>query len=129
MNSVTIERLIEEAKKIGGDFQLTKKRHAGAVTAAILTAKGNIYTGVNLELSCGIGFCAESSAVAEMLKHKESHITMMVAVEGDDVKPPCGRCRELLYQIHPENSETKIYLSHSTYKTLAELLPDRKSSK
>ena len=51
-----------------------------------------------------MGFCAEHSAVAEMLKHGESVIQAVVTVDNDgNAVPPCGRCRELMSQLSREN--------------------------
>ncbi|MDD2399554.1 MAG: cytidine deaminase [Sulfurovum sp.] len=121
---MTPQKLIENARKIVGQFTLSHNDFtAGKVAAALLTSKGNIYTGINIELACGIGFCAEHSAVAEMLKHRETHIEMIVAVNETSIIPPCGRCRELLFQIDHKNMNTKIYLSDTHYMTLSQLLP------
>ena len=121
---MTPQKLIENARKIVGQFTLSHNDFtAGKVAAALLTSKGNIYTGINIELACGIGFCAEHSAVAEMLKHRETQIEMIVAVNETSIIPPCGRCRELLFQIDHKNMNTKIYLSDTHYMTLSQLLP------
>ena len=76
-------------------------------------------------MACGIGFCAEHAAVAQMLKHRETQVDMIVAVSSNTIRPPCGRCRELLFQIDHKNAETKVYLSADDYVTLDELLPNR----
>jgi len=123
---VTIEALIEVAHKIVGKYQLSNADFsAGTVGAALLTTKGNIYTGINIEVACGMGFCAEHSAIAEMLKNRETQIEMIVAVNADSIIPPCGRCRELLFQVDNKNLNTKVYLSKEHYMTLDELLPNR----
>ena len=123
---MTIEVLIETARKIVGKYQLSNAEFsAGTVGAALLTSKGNVYTGINIEVACGIGFCAEHSAIAEMLKNRETQIEMIVAVNADTIIPPCGRCRELLFQVDNNNIHTKVYLSKEHYMTLDELLPNR----
>jgi cytidine deaminase len=38
--------------------------------------------------------------------------------------PPCGRCRELIFQIDPRNKETIVHLSATTTKRIKVLLPD-----
>ena len=40
---------------------------------------GNTYTGINVSLFCGIGFCAEHSARAEMVKNGETKSWSTVA--------------------------------------------------
>lgn len=123
---MSVEELIEAAHKIVGKYQLSNADFsAGTVGAALLTAKGNVYTGINIEVACGIGFCAEHSAIAEMLKKRETQIEMIVAINAEGIIPPCGRCRELLFQVDNKNIKTKVYLSKEKYMTLDELLPVR----
>ncbi len=123
---MTIETLIEAAHKIVGKYQLSNADFsAGTVGAALLTAKGNVYTGIDIDVACGIGFCAEHSAIAEMLKNRETEIEMIVATNSESIIPPCGRCRELMFQVDRKNLNTKVYLSKEKYVTLDELLPNR----
>ena len=123
---MSAKKLIEEAYKILGEYTLSSNHYsAGSVSAALLTSQGNVYTGINIDIACGIGFCAEHSAIAEMLKHRETQIEMIVAVSDESIRPPCGRCRELLFQVDAKNIHTKVYLSEEKYLTLDELLPKR----
>ncbi len=96
---------------------------AGAVSAALLTEDGNVYTGVCVDLACGIGFCAEHAAVAEMLKNRETVVRKMVAVNERGILPPCGRCRELLAQVDRRNFSCEVILPGEG-RTLGDLLPD-----
>ena len=111
-------------------YRLTKSReewkYMGYVGVALLTKDNNVFTGVNLELLCGIGFCAEHSAISEMIKNGETRIQSIVAVTNDNqVIPPCGRCRELMYQIDKENLETDVIIDNNgTTKKLKSLLPN-----
>ena len=93
-----ISTLIDAARSVLGTFDLAVCV-AGNVAAALETEDGTIYTGICLDLACGVGFCAEHSAVAEMLKHRETAIRQIVAVGDTGIMPPCGRCRELLMQV------------------------------
>ena len=54
----TASRLIEAARAVCGEFRLAEDFTAGSVGAALLTAGGHIYTGVCIDLACGLGFCA-----------------------------------------------------------------------
>lgn len=121
------QQLIEAAQQILGKFFLDdiEKNHAGHVACALLTSQGNIYTGISAELRCGVGFCAETGAIADMLKNREKEIKTIVAINrhGNFITP-CGRCREMLVQVSRKNLETKILLSPETSKPLKELLPD-----
>ena len=53
------------------------------VGCALVTEKGNVHLGVCIDVSCGIGFCAEHGAIAAMLMNGESRIAKIVAVWGD----------------------------------------------
>lgn len=96
----------------------------GWVGAALLTSQGNVYTGVNIHLLCGMGICAEYSAVADMIKHGETIIDKIVAITAEgSILPPCGRCREMLYQINLLNLNTEVFISDNETKQLRDLLP------
>ena len=88
-----------------------------------MTDKGNIYTGICIVANCGIGFCAEHAAIAEMLKKNESRILKIVATDKNGAVPPCGRCRELMKQVNYDNLKTKIMISNDKIVELDELLP------
>ena len=96
----------------------------GGVAAAIETISGNVYTGISIDTACSMGFCAEHSAVAEMLKNGEHHINAVVAVGSDgNAVPPCGRCRELMSQLSKENLKAVIEVKNEVFVTLKDLLP------
>jgi cytidine deaminase len=118
------DALIAEARKHLGTFALSQPDWvAGEVAAAVLTASGKVYTGISIDLACGIGFCAEHSAVAAMLQGRETNIRKVVAVSRAGVIPPCGRCRELMAQVDHRNFECEVILAKGT-RTLSKLLPD-----
>ena len=90
----------------------------------MVTDKGNVYTGVCIDVACGLGFCAEHAAVAAMITQGESQVRKIVAVGTDGlVMPPCGRCRELIYQINDENRRTEVILPGDKVARLEDLLP------
>jgi cytidine deaminase len=91
----------------------------------LLSASGKLYYGVCMDISSGIGFCAEHAAVAAMITAGESRIAKVVAVWGEDkVLPPCGRCRELIYEIDEANYDSpEVILGENTVVKLKELLP------
>lgn len=100
----------------------------GDVGCALRTAQDNIYLGVCIDTSSSLGFCAEASAIAAMTTAGESQIASIVAVWQDEngktaILPPCGRCREFIYQIDHRNLETTVFLASGKTATLAELLP------
>ena len=97
----------------------------GYVGAALVTDRGNVFTGINISVLCGIGFCAEHSAVADMVRDGETKIHKIVATTAEEtIIPPCGRCRELLYQIDVSNLDTIVLIGEGRRRSLRELLPD-----
>lgn len=96
---------------------------AGTVGSAILSATGKTYTGVCISVSCGIGFCAEHAAAAEMIKGGETTIQTIVAVAERGIVSPCGRCRELLVQIDKRNLDCRVILGEDEAVPLRALLP------
>jgi cytidine deaminase len=59
-----------------------------------------------------------------MLTNGESRIEKIVALDGDGViLPPCGRCREIIYQVNNQNKEADIILKNKVMK-LKDLLPE-----
>lgn len=121
---MTHQELTERAKAVLGEFQLAEQGlTAGSVGCALLTNKGTIYTGICLDLACGIGFCAEHAAIAEMLKARETVIDYIVAVNSRGVLMLCGRCRELMVQVSKENLKTKVIVDNTSYIVLSDLLP------
>ena len=69
------------------------------VGAAILTKKGSIYTGVNVEnASFGATICAERSAAVQAVGNGETEFEKIaIAVSGTNKsQSPCGICRQFL---------------------------------
>lgn len=121
MNTV---QLLEVARKAAISFQASSSCHAGSVGAAVLGADGNIYAGCCIDAACGIGFCAEHAAVAAMLLQRCSRVVAVAAISSEgEIMVPCGRCRELLLQINPENRMTEVLLRDGQSRQLGELLP------
>ena len=120
-----VQELIDIARPLLGEIMLGREdMTAATVAAAIRTSTGRIYTGVCIDVSCGIGFCAEHAAVAEMIKGRETEIEMIVAIADDCVVSPCGRCRELLVQVNPRNRDANVVLDGGRVVRLRELLPE-----
>lgn len=122
MSSEVLE-LIQAARQIQGEFSLSHDLTAGSVGAALRTRTGEIFTGICVDVSCGLGMCAERAAIAEMLKSRQTEIEMIVAVGKRDILPPCGSCREILVQIDHCNLDTRIILPGEQVSLLRDLLP------
>ncbi len=125
MAELSNQEMIEQARTVLRPRKLSFDNAAGDVACALLGASGKLYTGVCIDVGSGIGFCAEHSAIAAMITAGESRIARIVAVcEGDTVLPPCGRCREFMYEIDAANlTETDVILGVDRAVKLRELLP------
>ncbi len=117
--------LIREAVRVlGNSYAPYSGIH---VAAALLTDKGSIYRGVNVENSSyGLTICAERTAIAAMVTAGERK-PLAIAIVTDYKKPipPCGACRQVLAEFNPDirvimhsvkNGETIV-------KSLGELFP------
>jgi cytidine deaminase len=60
-----------------------------------------------------------------MITAGETAIARVVAISGNGkVLPPCGRCRELMYEIDPSNlTTTEVILGEDKTVRLNDLLP------
>jgi cytidine deaminase len=118
--------IISQAHELARPLVTSEDCRAASVGAVIISSSGRMYTGVCLDFACGIGFCAEHAAVAEMLKGRESQIALVAAVnEAGEVLPPCGRCREMMWQLDPANRDALVVLAAENALPLRELLPHR----
>lgn len=118
-----INRLIKEAKD-------AKKKAVAPysgfmVGAAMVTDKGNIYYGCNIENpSLMLSFCAERVALINAMAEGENVFKAMAIVSDDKGYCfPCGACRQLLAEFAPD---IEIYLvSDKGIKkfSVSELLP------
>ena len=75
--------LYDRAKAVQCERNLSPWMEVGSVGAAVLTDRGNIYTGICIDTACGMGMCAERNAIANMLTNGEHLITKVVAVMPD----------------------------------------------
>lgn len=121
-----IKELKNIAERKVNPRQLSEGCYVGSVASALLTDKGNVYVGVCIDTSSSMGFCAEHSAIAQMITNEESKILKIVAVgRNGKILPPCGRCREFIYQINNENIEMDVLVEEDKVVKLKELLPYR----
>jgi len=125
MSFLTNHEMIEKARTVLDPRELYLGNRAGDVACALLSQKGNIYLGVCIDTGSGMGFCGEHSAIAAMITASETAIARVVAISSDGkVLPPCGRCRELMYEIDATNlASTEVILAEDKAVKLADLLP------
>ncbi len=97
------------------------------VGCVVLTEDGRVFEGANVEnASYGLGSCAEQNAVRAMASAGVRSPIVAVAVvgDGDDPCPPCGACRQVIFEF---GSEAMVYASGGGGRPLVasirELLP------
>jgi cytidine deaminase len=96
-----------------------------AVGAALLTASGRVYDGVNVENAAyPTGICAERVAVFKAVSEGEREFEA-IAVVTSNGGSPCGACRQVLAEF---GSSSVVLLANAEGQllremTLAELLP------
>jgi cytidine deaminase len=96
-----------------------------AVGAAVLTASGRIYDGVNVENAAyPTGICAERVAVFKAVSEGERQVSA-VAVVTENGGMPCGACRQVLSEFGPQMLVLIADLEGKLLKetSIAELLP------
>ena len=122
----------EELIKLAGEVINPKVVHGlkiGQVGTALITDSGNVYRGVCLDVASGLGFCAERTAIAQMITNKEYKVKKIVAVWNDNpdkslyILPPCGVCREYMQQVTEDSQDIDVILSKDKAIKLKELLP------
>ena len=113
------DKLYIAARKVQHERKLSPLIEAGSVSAAVLSAKGNIYTGVCIDTACSLGMCAERNAIANMITNGESQIIKIVAVMPDGkAGMPCGACREFMMQLNKTAGEIEILCDYETKKVI-----------
>ena len=118
------ETLCEKARAVLNPRRLSDSAEAGGVGPALLADDGHVYTGVCPDTGSSMGFCAEHAAAGAMVTAGANRVLRMVAVLWDgSVIPPCGRCREFISQLHPDNLDAEVMVTEDRVVTLRELLP------
>jgi cytidine deaminase len=103
------ERAIILRRKVARflDRMASHKRHH--IACGIMSFDDTLTLGINIASNLGpASVCAEQVALGEALKSPESLPQLVVTLratfqpgEPPEIVPPCGRCRELLYQYAP----------------------------
>ncbi len=123
---MTNEELINEARSVVKPRSIAHNHTVGDVGCALIAESGKVFLGVCVDTPSGMGFCAEHAAIAAMVTAGEERVMKIVAVlEDGQVLPPCGRCREFIYQVDKRNLDgTEVVLSAEKSVKLRELLPN-----
>lgn len=70
------------------------------VGAALQTPEGEIIAGCNIEnASYGLTMCAERVAIFKAVSEgKRKFTAIAIVVDTDELTPPCGACRQLIWE-------------------------------
>ena len=97
------------------------------VGAALETEHGAFITGCNVEsASYGLTLCAERVAIVKAVSegHHAGYVRIAIVTAADDPTPPCGACRQLLWEFAPD---AEVILANTAGKvektTVRDLLP------
>ena len=102
------------------------------VGAAVETADGKIYSGCNIEsASYGLTVCAERVAIWKAISEGEKNLTRIaVVVDTEELTPPCGVCRQIIWEFCGDVPVTLANLHGKTETVqMKELLPRAFDSK
>jgi cytidine deaminase len=98
------------------------------VGAAVLTDRGAIFSGCNVEnASYGLTICAERNAVFQAVARTDGELVIRAVVVFTPTKEPtapCGACRQVLNEFGPDAEIISICAGPAVVaKRLSELLP------
>lgn len=98
------------------------------VGAAVLTEKGNIFPGCNVEnASYGLSMCAERNAIANavMSEGRDTIRIKAIAIANSQqvVCSPCGACRQVIWEFGQDAEVIFLGTQGWQKSTIKELLP------
>lgn len=103
VSGATREDLLRSARKVMKNAYAPFSKFR--VGAAILTSKGEVFVGCNVENSSyGMTNCAERTAIFSAIAQDGPDLEIQaVAVANDHDVPcsPCGACRQVIYEFGP----------------------------
>lgn len=123
-NTSTTADLVTAARK-AREFAVARYSNF-KVGAALLTRNGKVITGCNVEnATYGLTVCAERVALWKALSEGEREFAEVVVVADTDAPtPPCGACRQLLWEYCGDVPVTLANLKSVTGRhQLRDLLP------
>ena len=126
----TNKKLIEAAVKARENARAPFSRFK--VGAALAAKNGKIFTGCNVEnASYGLTMCAERVAVFKAVSEGESEFaSIAVAADTEELTPPCGPCRQIIWEFCGDIPVTMANLKGKTETVkMSELLPRAFDSK
>jgi cytidine deaminase len=96
------------------------------VGAAVETDDGRIFTGINIEsASYGLTVCAERVAIWKAVSEGARCFGLLVvAVDTENLTPPCGTCRQIIWEFCRDTTILLVNLRGQTEElNIKDLLP------
>ncbi len=126
-NNENTSELLESAKKAATMAYAPYSNFY--VGAALLTEKGNIYSGCNVEnASYGLTSCAERNAIVEAVHAEGPEMKIrkiIIVTSNNSPASPCGACRQVIQEFSDHKTETLFYTKDGLVcRKINELLPD-----
>lgn len=122
---MTDEKLIKLAKEA---MENAYAPYSGfKVGAALLGEDGRTFTGCNVEnASYGASNCAERTAIFKAVSEGCRNFKKIAIVSsGNELTPPCGICRQVLFEFMPEGEVILLSEKHGMKKySVSGLLPE-----
>jgi cytidine deaminase len=120
------ERLLRSARRVMKNAYAPFSNFK--VGAAILTSRGQVFVGCNVENSSyGMTNCAERTAIFSAIAKQGPELEIVaVAVANDHGVPcsPCGACRQVIFEFGPQAVIFYQGKKGPTQSLITELLPE-----
>ena len=118
--------LIAAARQVAGQAYCPYSRFR--VGAAVLTDRGEIFSGCNVEnASYGLTICAERNAIFQAVARSQAPVVIRAVVvftPTDLPTAPCGACRQVINEFGPEAFVLSVCDGDEVIEIrLSELLP------
>ena len=121
MDEAMKKQLVQAALKVAERAYVPySKFHVGA---ALVDAKGAIFTGCNVEnASYGLTVCAERTALVKAVSEGAAEIACLaiVTLDADGFCSPCGACRQIIHEL----ARNAVILLANRNGTWQETTPD-----
>src|SRR5215813_6035387 len=120
-NATTDKQLIAAAKQVRENAHAAFSNYK--VGSALLAADGSVYTGCNVEnATYGLTVCAERVAIFKAISEGSRKFTRVAVVaDTDTLTPPCGACRQILWEFC---GDVELVLANLQGKTETHRLKD-----
>lgn len=122
LNEVQKKLIFEAGKVLKNAYDPYSQFYVGT---ALLTERGNVFTGTNINICAYGGICAERSAICQMVNNGEYNIKIIsIIAKSEHFKikihsGPCGICRQMLWEFAELNKNNiEILISDSDRKKI-----------